>query len=535
MEFKLPIRYIEHTTVNPHVITDLELIQSEETPIYERVFSPDTEESTAMSHEWAMYYTTRKEFLEESISLFKTPTPTHSISEFRTHWNKIKNNSEFNITYQYVENKWLSGLNMSPSFLLAISIYFMTSPVLFLLSPFIMMIIPFVLLKAKGNDISWTTYKTVFMSVLKQHAIGGLITGFNEADTKQRAYLCGTAIFFCIQLYTNITSLITFSSNMNYIHSALRETKQYLHTTIQAMTNLQSRVRDLDTYHLFHNELESRKQVLEAYHSKLVPFQGKILQCGSTRALFYELYSNPELEKGIQYSLEFHGYLQNINSIHKRFGKKINPCTFSTQTSFVKAYYPTKRPVKNTYSLESSIILTGPNASGKTTLLKTTLINVLLSQQIGCGYYKSATISPYVSIQCYINIPDTSGRDSLFQAEARRCKEIINEAMKHENTLCIFDELFSGTNPDEARASATSLLRYLSEYPSFRFMLTTHFLEICKNLDGSGIKMQHMKTENGTYTYKLGNGVSYEKGALTVLEQLQFPEAIVKDARMRIN
>ena len=89
-------------------------------------------------------------------------------------------------------------------------------------------------------------------------------------------------------------------------------------------------------------------------------------------------------------------------------------------------YFPIteKKPVKNTYNLDKHMIITGPNAAGKTTLLKTTLFNIILSQQIGYGCYKSASLVLFNNIHCYINIPDTSGRDSLFQAEARRCKDI---------------------------------------------------------------------------------------------------------------
>ena len=84
-----------------------------------------------------------------------------------------------------------------------------------------------------------------------------------------------------------------------------------------------------------------------------------------------------------------------------------------------------KNPVKNNIKLNNNIIITGPNAAGKTTLLKSILYNIILSQQIGCGFYSKADIKVYDYIHCYINIPDTSGRDSLFQAEARRCKQII--------------------------------------------------------------------------------------------------------------
>ena len=50
---------------------------------------------------------------------------------------------------------------------------------------------------------------------------------------------------------------------------------------------------------------------------------------------------------------------------------------------------------------------------------------ILTSQQFGCGYYDSAQFTPYSVLHSYINIPDTSGRDSLFQAEATRCKNIL--------------------------------------------------------------------------------------------------------------
>ena len=87
------------------------------------------------------------------------------------------------------------------------------------------------------------------------------------------------------------------------------------------------------------------------------------------------------------------------------------------------------------------MIVTGPNAAGKTTLLKSVILNLLLTQQFGVGFYKKAIIKPYDYIYCYLNIPDTSGRDSLFQAEARRCKEILGTIEKHKNKrhFCIFD------------------------------------------------------------------------------------------------
>lgn len=532
--FKLPIQYISHKEVNPHILKDLELVQSEEAPVYEKLFNPTTPESKQVAHQWANYYTTDTEFLNESLALFQTATKPISIDPFVKHFNDIQDNKEFKISYQYIESNRLSMLNQSASFLTFISIYFITSPILFLLTPLIMLIIPFAILRMKSIDLSWSSYLDILKTILKQHAIGGLVAGFQDADVKQRAYLVGTALLFCVQLYTNIYTFYTFYNNIATVHTVFKEADRYVSNTLDAMNQIQSKIRTLSTYQPFYNALEEHRQRLIQFKTQVSGLNTSIFRCGTARSLFYQLYDNEELKTTLRYSFGFHGFVQNLYQLHRQWGKKINPCVFTDRTSFVRAYYPTKHPVKNSYSLDNNKVLTGPNASGKTTFLKTTLINVLLSQQIGCGFYKSANICPYDAFYCYINIPDTSGRDSLFQAEARRCKEILNEVVKKERILCIFDELFSGTNPVEAVASASSLLVFLTEYPSFRFLLTTHFFELCETLKTNPtIDMIHMKTENGENTYKLGQGVSYDRGGVKVLEQLDYPSSIVKDARMR--
>ena len=140
------------------------------------------------------------------------------------------------------------------------------------------------------------------------------------------------------------------------------------------------------------------------------------------------------------------------------------------------------KPIKNNLKIDKNLIVTGPNASGKTTTLKSTLINVIFTQQFGCGFYEQASFRPFKYIHCYLNIPDTSGRDSLFQAEARRCKQIIDiiSDEPNESHLCIFDELYSGTNPEEAIASAHAFMEYLAKFKDVKCLLTTHFIDVCK-------------------------------------------------------
>jgi DNA mismatch repair ATPase MutS len=220
----------------------------------------------------------------------------------------------------------------------------------------------------------------------------------------------------------------------------------------------------------------------------------------------------------------------------------MNFSNYSKKVEFTNAYYPPLKynnPIKNSYCLDKHIIITGPNASGKSTILKTSAINIILNQQIGCGFYQNANLKLYEYIHSYINIPDTSGRDSLFQAEARRCKEIIDiidENPKNKNHLCIFDELYSGTNPYEAVSSAISLLKYLNNNNNINFILTTHYTDLCDKLKNTkninNFKMNVINNKNNNsfdYTYKLIEGISYIKGGSKVLKELNYPKTIVNN------
>ena len=530
MDFKLPIQCIDHELVEQHVIDDLELVKSDNKPICDIVFCPKTPESKELAKEWMKYYTTNTLFLKESASVYKQTFNQVKTKLFMQYWKEMHDNKEFDISFHYIESKWFKHLNTSPTVLQLISLYFLTSPVLFLISPVLIVLLPFIYIKLKGDIISWESYMTIFKSIIRNHSLCGLFFKFGESDAKQRIGLIGSAAFFIFQLYANVYNFITFYKNINYIHTVLITTKEFMTKTVQLMKSVQTSLQPLSTYTLFMNTIPSHQHVLEDFIQRSSSLSFSIKQCGTMRALFYELYSNETMKKTIEYTIKFHGFIQNISGLKQ---KKLSPCTFGKVTTLHKSYFPTKHPVKNNYSVMNTII-TGPNASGKTTLIKSTMINLLLSQQIGCGFYKKAVICPYEKFFSYLNIPDTSNRDSLFQAEARRCKEIIDEVNTGKRIFCIFDELFSGTNPKEACSSAKALLTFLSSQPNFTFLLTTHFIDICESLS-SIIRMKHMKVDEGNelkYLYILADGISYAKGGVKVLEQLHFPESIIKNAKL---
>ena len=108
-------------------------------------------------------------------------------------------------------------------------------------------------------------------------------------------------------------------------------------------------------------------------------------QLGYTMKQFYTLYDCEKIGKAMTFSFEFNSFLDNIVGLNgniKEGHMKWAKYTKKYSTSMEKSYYPplmNSDPVKNTYTLKNNKIITGPNAAGKTTLIKSSIINILLS------------------------------------------------------------------------------------------------------------------------------------------------------------
>ena len=557
-QFKLPIFYNKSKEqLAPNIITDLELIctnNTTEDPIYKHTFSPKTPLGENMLKMFTEYYTddirflkdTQKMLLNYSKNIKNDNISHHHYHTIITAWNEIKNETGFCEKYFYIDWDFGKFLNTNPTFLQAMTVYNITSPILSLLLPVFILIIPFFIIKLKGLNITMNQYLEILKTIAVNHAIGKIFTKFNDVDVSQKIYIVVSAAFYVFSIYQNILICIRFYSNTKKIHDYLITFKNYITETIQKMDDYLNITQHLKTYEKFNAEVIKNKNILLEYKTKLdiiSPFKLsvlKILNMGHILKCFYELYDNKEYNDCLLYSFGFNGYIDNISGLCANISNKnINKATFNKKgtITFKKAFYPNlmnNSPVKNSYKLNKNIIITGPNASGKTTLLKTTLINVILSQQIGFGCYKEAKIVPFKFIHCYLNIPDTSARDSLFQAEARRCKEIIdciNENINKKH-FCVFDELYSGTNPEEATISAQAFMEYISKYKNVSFLLTTHYIELCKNLSSNNkIQNYNMKTikldKTFEYTYELIEGISEIKGGLKVLYDMNYPTEIL--------
>lgn len=547
--YKYPIDYCEDATaVDKQIINELELIDGE-IPLYHTVFKLDDDFKRLCCDGLSKKFTTNKQFLCGMQKILKHKIPdVPDYADVMAIRADIADETSFVDKYNYIDWAHLEFLNKDARFMQALSLYEMTSPIFSLALPIFLLIIPLFMLRVQGHSISISTYIDVLKSVLSKHSIGQIFT-LSEAGWDKRIYAVVSLILYALQIYYNIQSCIKFITNFKSIHAKLSTVKDYLEKTVDSIDKMEPRWRNAGMK-CYANELsEARNRMNNVTHvfGQISQFKlsfKKIGEVGHIMKCFYQLYKEPWVTATLEYAVKYNSYHAALNVLSNHISAgRAKRCKFGRSTKLRKAYYPihvNDSHVDNTIDLKRNMIITGPNAAGKTTVLKTALTNILLSQQFGCGFYKSASIKPFHNIHCYVNIPDTSGRDSLFQAEARRCKQILDAVKDPSKThICVFDELFSGTNPHEAIASASAFLSYLNSLPNVSYIITTHFLNVCKtaNVGNAAINVcmgVNTDGKNFSYTYKLLPGISSIRGGLKVLVDLGYPQNIIDEAMIAL-
>ncbi len=206
---------------------------------------------------------------------------------------------------------------------------------------------------------------------------------------------------------------------------------------------------------------------------------------------------------------------------------------------------PFEKVVKNDISMSkeniSNIILTGPNAGGKSTLIKSAMLSILLAQTLTVANGSAMEITPFTFINTQINIPDCKGKQSLFEAEMMRSKnnfDVIGKLGPGKFSIIAMDEIFSSTNPIEGMAGAYAIARKLGENHNVMNIISTHYafltkLEKKENGMYKNYKMNVDLDENNmvvSYPYKLYRGVSKQYIALELLRKNGFDPSIIDEA-----
>ena len=554
--FELPIYYLENKEkLDENIKEDLEFNKvtdsSEERPsLLEKIYKPTSKIGKIYLPKQGEYFTNNKLFLKQTQDIISKLKENQAhknyiqkYDEFYDLWNKIREDENFIDRYYYCDVNFFKFLNHNSFFLQLLSLYNLFSPVLSLCIPILMLIVPFFMLKFSGVPITLTSYIEVLQKIFSKHALGNFSNIMKEVSWEKRFYALVSIGFYLFSIYQNSLVCYRFYQNFKKIHDDLFLLIDYLNISIKNMNDYSILISKHNTYHPFLTSMENYKNKLTCLVDNLNKINKftfshkKLHEIGYVMKCYYDIHIKDDIKDIIEYSFGFNAYTEHLQSIQELYREKlIKKCKFGRKLKFkniYNAYLLDKTPIKNNISFDKNIIVTGPNASGKTTMLKSILFNLIFSQSYGFGFYDNATIPLYNKIHCYLNIPDTSGRDSLFQAEARRCKEIIDSFKSKEKHFCIFDELFSGTNPNEACSSSYGFIKYMLN-KKVDFNLTTHLHELCYKLDNSiqNLNMEVIEGDNYTfeYSYQIKHGISSIKGGIKVLKDLSFPNEIIEDS-----
>ena len=200
----------------------------------------------------------------------------------------------------------------------------------------------------------------------------------------------------------------------------------------------------------------------------------------------------------------------------------------------VNLYHPLiKEPVKNSIEETGSVLITGSNASGKSTFLKAVALNVILAQTIHTCMAESFQMGIFRVCSSMTLRDDIQGGDSYYMVEIKALKRIM-DAEKEQGVplLCFVDEVLRGTNTVERIAASAQILKSLCVGNCICFA-ATHDIELTHLLEGLYTNYhfeEEIREDDIVFNYKLLSGRAATRNAIKLLSIMGYDEVIVKEA-----
>lgn len=199
-----------------------------------------------------------------------------------------------------------------------------------------------------------------------------------------------------------------------------------------------------------------------------------------------------------------------------------------------QGYHPLlDNPVKNSISAKRGVLLTGSNASGKSTFLKTAALNAILAQTIHtcmADAYRAPLFHVYSSMALR---DDIEGGESYYIVEIKALKRILDAAATGQRpVLCFVDEVLRGTNTVERIAASTQILKSLGGAGILCFA-ATHDIELTDLLKDE-FDNYHFEEDvqegDVVFNYKLLPGKAATRNAIKLLELMGYAPEIIQKA-----
>jgi DNA mismatch repair protein MutS len=454
-------------------------------------------------------------------------------NEILWHWENISDHIKSLYEMVYFNFPYLGFINNilnSNEFLLNITSFYKIyiNPAITIGSPIVTIILPLILLKFFKVNLPVSIVFKMFTKL-----------AFSNMGIKSM-FSIGIWIFF--YLYS-IYNTIKESNNLNKLVKILYDKCQTICKFVDSAFNITQICQQIG-FKCEENHLDDLTYMRSLLYNmpkeyKFTTNRGKILK---NYKRFME--TKDRIVSIIKYVGQVDSHVSLSNTINKekftftKFKENANKPIINTKNMWNP--YLGNNSVKNNLKLKGkNLIITGPNAAGKSTFIKTVALNIILSQTVGLCAAKKLTLTPFKNISSYLHIPDCKGVDSLFQAEMRRSKEYIDSLSnmpENEFSFVIMDEIFSSTNFVEGFSAAYAIVKKLVSFKNSISIITTHYTNLTKVSDVTdsvkNYKFTIKRDANNEiiYPYKIKKGVSYDYIALELIKKNNFDQDIIDDA-----
>lgn len=500
--------------------------------------------------------------------------------ELSASWDILQKN-ETKLCWFYDENKDVSGnlhdlvylnywllqrMNKSDTFLTGYNLYrIIISPLIGIFTPILYVLVPYIVLRRKWKiNIAFKDYlkMTLQMFLSSSSMMPSSIERFRKISIGFTIVFYFQGLFNSIELsraiyrltkllVTKINSIINFlhhSVKINHLLGEFVNVEDFGYNSL--FFDYKDSERD-ETYDFFDPQLPVEKQVLGgidgekfsifSHFGKQLRFY-RYLNLSRYKPLLCRIYLIDTLRSIGYLTLEHSERKMCYVNYDKSNGLYVNaeecfhPCL---------SEIPFDDIIKNDLIMSKNqegsknMLLTGPNAAGKSTYIKSVMLSILLAQSLTVSNAKSMTMSPFKFINTQINVADNKGKESLFEAEMFRCKKIfdvINSLHKDEYVVNSIDEIFNSTNMIEGTSASFAVANKLGQYDNVINIISTHFtflsrLEKTKNY--TNYKMTVDLDEHNNilgYPFKIQRGISRQFIALELLRQNGFDKDLIDEA-----
>lgn len=196
-------------------------------------------------------------------------------------------------------------------------------------------------------------------------------------------------------------------------------------------------------------------------------------------------------------------------------------------------YHPMlENPVQNSISTRKSVLLTGSNASGKSTFLKAVAINAVLAQTFHTVLAESYRASLFQVLSSMALRDNMKEKESYFIVEIKSLRRMFDAAKEPVFTLCFVDEVLRGTNTVERIAASREVLSGLAGDKTMVFA-ATHDIELTYLLENTFANYhfeEQVRDKDVTFDFLMHEGRAVSRNAIKLLRMLGYPDEVIDHA-----